>query len=145
MSPQPLLAPRRLSDAAKADPGNSRKSFSAFSLGASTFARRHIIRPQAEATEKSVSIFARPPPRRQAVKFLDVAASDHRVIGSQRRPETFDDVGHMTSPFLLAVALQAVAADIIFVGPFLVRQMADLHRLQQTLYDQRGAQGHSPP
>src|SRR3974390_3416327 len=109
-------------------PSNSRKSFSAFSLGASTFARRHIIRPQAEATEKSVSIFARAVPRRQRVKLAEVAAAEHHVIGSQRRPETFDDVGHMTSPFLLAVALQALAADIIFIGAFLVRQMADFTR-----------------
>src|SRR3974390_2241583 len=100
-------------------PSNSRKSFSAFSLGASTFARRHIIRPQAEATEKSVSIFARAAPRRQRVKLLDVAAADHRVIGSQRRPETFDDVGHLPSPFLLAVARQAVGADITFLGHLL--------------------------
>src|SRR6516165_3096810 len=131
----------RLSNAARA--ALAIKGASPFSLEASACAWRDTICPQAKTTEKSVGIVARAAPRGQSAKLPDVAAADHRIIGPQRRPETFDDVSHMTSPFFVAVALQAVAADIVLVGALLVRQMADLHRLYCAPHDQGGAKARS--
>src|SRR6516162_5732828 len=99
--------------------------------------------PQAESSAKSVGIFARTTPPRQCVELLDITSSDHRVIRLQGRHEALDDVGHMTPPLLFTVALYAGTSDVILVGAFLVRQMAELHRLYHAVGDKGGAQACS--
>jgi hypothetical protein len=63
--------------------------------------------PQAKSAEKRVGIFARATPPRQCADVVDVASSKHRFVRPQGRYEALDDVGHVTPPLLLTVALQA--------------------------------------
>src|SRR5262245_24005034 len=74
--------------------------------------------------------------RRQGLELLDVASSEHRVVGFERRNESCHDVGNITPPFLLAMALKSGAADIVLIGALLVGQMSKLHGLHDAVDDE---------
>src|SRR6516162_5661988 len=51
----------------------------------------------------------------------------------------------MSCPFLLAVLLQSAEANVIFVGGLPIREVAEFHRLDETVDDQRRAKPRSQP
>lgn len=63
------------------------------------------------------------------LQLLDVAASQHDVVGRRRRLQILHDVRHGDRPLLLAEALEPAETQIVFERlPFLVLQMCKLHR-----------------
>src|SRR5215467_11774882 len=109
---QPSVPPLRSSPWFRASPGVRESAF---------------FSPQAEAAAEGVGVVARARMRRQRMEFLDVAAPNHRIVGLERGDEACHDVGNVTAPFLLAVALQSGAAHVVLIGTLLVGQMAELH------------------
>src|SRR5262245_28629918 len=51
----------------------------------------------------------------------------------------------MASPFLFSSLLQAALADVIFIGPLLVRKVSQLHRLDGPIEDHGGTETGSQP
>src|SRR5262249_247181 len=65
--------------------------------------------------------------------------------GLQRGNKTLNDVLNVLSPLLLAVFLQSANAHIVFVRAFLVRQMTELHGLDNAVDDERRPQSGAEP
>ncbi len=65
--------------------------------------------------------------------------------GCKSRGEFFNHVGHVAPPLLLAEALQPADADVVFVGFLAVREVAQLHRLDDPVDDHRGTQPGAEP
>src|SRR5262249_56188533 len=81
--------------------------------------------------------------RRQRVEFPDVTAPNHGFVGLERGDEAGRDVGNVTAPFLLAVALQPDPAHVVLVGTLLIRQVTELHGLHDSVHNHRRSK--SPP
>ena len=73
--------------------------------------------------------------RRQRIEFLDVAAPNHRVVGLERGDEAGHDVGNVTAPFLLAVALQSDTAHVVLIGSLFVGQVTEFHGLHNPVHN----------
>src|SRR5262245_63700669 len=99
------------------------------------------VLPQPKTAAERVGVLACARMRRQRIEFLDVAAPNHRIVGFERGDEAGHDVGNVTAPFLLAMALQSGAAHVVLIGALLVGQMAELHGL----YDAVDYHGRSEP
>src|SRR5262249_6496082 len=100
-----------------------------------------LFPPQAKAATKGVGVVACTRMRRQRMELFDVAAPNRGSVGLERGDEAGHDVGNVTAPFLLAVALQSGAAHVVLIGALLVGQMAELHGL----YDAVDYHGRSEP
>src|SRR5262249_57208984 len=85
-----------------------------------------LFPPQAESSAEGIGIVACATMRRQRMELLDVAAPNHGFVGLKRGDEACHDVGNMTAPFLLAVALQSAPAHVVLIGALLVGQMPEL-------------------
>src|SRR6202035_5371036 len=83
--------------------------------------------PQPKSAAKGIGVIACATTRRQRFELLDVASPEHRVVGLQSRNQASHDVGNVTPPFLLAVALQSCPADIVLIGALLVGQVTEFH------------------
>ena len=81
--------------------------------------------------------------RRQRIEFLDVAAPNHRVVGLERGDEAGHDVGNVTAPFLLAVALQSGTAHVVLIGSLFVGQVTEFHGLHNPVHNQGGSKSRS--
>src|SRR5215831_248193 len=92
----------------------------------SAYAWRHdvVICPQPKTALESIFIRALTTARRKRFELADITSTDHCLIGLQCGNQPPHNVGHMTIPFFLTNAFQAGAPDVIFVGLFLVRQVA---------------------
>src|ERR1700741_4194256 len=95
--------------------------------------------PEPKSAAESVIVIAGAGMGRQRIQHFDVAAPDHGVVGLQRSDEMRDDIEYVTAPFLLAVTLEPVPTHIVLIDAFLVRQVAELHGLDDAVYD------HGPP
>src|SRR5262249_4753985 len=94
-----------------------------------------LFPPQAKAATKGVGVVACTRMRRQRMELFDVAAPNYRFVGLERGDEARHDVGNVTAPFLLAVALQPGAADIVLIGTLLVAQVTELNRLHSSVHN----------
>src|SRR3974377_1254578 len=80
-----------------------------------------VLLPQPKPATEGVCIVAGARVRRQRIKFFDVASADHDVVGLERGKEARHNVGNVTTPLLLPVALQSGLAHIVLIRAFLVR------------------------
>src|SRR6516225_9938607 len=101
------------------------------------------VLPQPKTAAERVGVVACARMRRQRVEFPDVTAPNHRVVGLERGDEAGHDVGNVTAPFLLAVALQSGTAHIVLIGPLLVRQVTEFHGLHNPVHNQGGSKSRS--
>src|SRR5262249_26101073 len=81
--------------------------------------------------------------RRQPIEFPDVAAPNHRIVGLERGDEAGHDVGNVTAPFLLAVALESGTAHVVLIGTLLVGQVTEFHGLHDSVHNQAGSKSRS--
>src|SRR3977135_2725587 len=91
--------------------------------------------PQPISAAKGIGVIACATTRRQRFELLGVASSEHRVVGLQRSNEAGPDVGYITPPLLLAVALQSRPAYIVLIGALLVGQVTEIHGLHDAVDD----------
>src|SRR5262249_37332628 len=96
--------------------------------------------PHAESSHESVRVAASATSGWQLFELLDVAAAKDNIVRLQRGDQSFNNICDMTAPALLAVAFQSGSSDVVFVCPFLVRKVAELHRFDNTVDDHGRAQ-----
>src|SRR5206468_1076126 len=114
--------------------------------GPSSMPRHPRAVPEAEATEESVLVVAEPGSRWKLRELRRVSTADHDLVRLERCPEALEHVQHVLPPALLAVALEPPDADVILErAPFLVREMPELHGLEQAVDDQRRAEAGPEP
>src|SRR5262249_27769603 len=94
-----------------------------------------LFTPQAESAAKGVGIVAGARMGRQRMELLDVAAPNHGFVGLERGDEALHDVGNLSAPFLLAVALQSGPAHVVLIGTLLVGQVTELHGLHDPVHN----------
>src|SRR5262245_44425874 len=95
--------------------------------------RKALFPPQPEAAPERIGVVAGARMRRQRSEFLDVASANHGIVGLERGDEARHDVGNVTPPLLLAVAVQAGHADIVLIDALLVGQVTKLHGLHDAV------------
>src|SRR5439155_1003528 len=97
--------------------------------------------PQAEATDERVRVVHESSSGWQRLELRGVPAADHDLVRLERGAETRDHVQHVLAPVLLPVALEPSDADIVLeCCALLVRQVAELHRLEDAVDDERRSQ-----
>src|SRR5262249_61939158 len=82
------------------------------------------FRPQPKSAKECVVVGPRARTRRKHVELRNVPSSNHGLIGLERGDKPRHDIGHVTAPFLLAVAFQSGSAHIVLIGGLLVWQVA---------------------
>src|SRR4029453_2907583 len=102
-----------------------------------------LLLPQAKTPEECVRVVAGAAARWQRVQLVDVAASEHDVLRLERGHQTTDDVLHIAPPLPEPVRLQSAQADVLLESSVPVRQMAQLHRLNDAFDDESRAQAGS--
>src|SRR5256886_9155295 len=80
----------------------------------------------------------RRPPRSTLFPYTTLFRS-----GLQRSDQMRDDIEHVTAPFLLAVTLEPLPTHIVLIDAFLVRQVAELHGLDDAVYDHGRSEEHT--
>src|SRR5262249_44110480 len=97
--------------------------------------------PEAEATNESVRVVAEPGSRWKVLELRRVPTADHDLVRLERCTKARDHVEHVLPPAPLAVPLEPPDADVILErAPLLVRQVPELHGLQQAVDDERRAE-----
>ena len=97
---------------------------------------RHMRNPPLNALALSPSR----QPGGELFQLLHVAAAEHHLVRLERRAQALDDVEHRAPPLLLAETLEAADAEVVLVGPLPVRQVAELHRLDDAVDDEGRAE-----
>src|SRR5271166_5987220 len=101
--------------------------------------------PQPKSAAEGICVVACATVRRQCVELPDVASPNHGFVGLERGDESRNYVRNMTPPFLLAVAFQSGAADIVLIGALLVGEVTELHGLHDAVDDHRRSKPRSEP
>src|SRR5450432_3087421 len=101
--------------------------------------------PHTEAADKGMGIVAGATSSRQLLQMNNVSATYYDVFGLQCSDQAFDYVFHELAPALLADAVEALVANVIFVGAFLVRQVTKFHRFDDAVHDHRRTKSGSQP
>ena len=101
------------------------------------------VLPKPESAQKSVGVVAGAAALRQFLQLSHVAPAQDHVVGFKRRDKTGHDIGDMFLPLVDAPAVQTSLSDKMFIGRTLVRQMAELHWLDDAVYDHRRSQAGS--
>src|SRR5207253_2136218 len=99
----------------------------------------HRFFPKAKSPNECVGVVDRAATRRQLFQLLDVASTEDDFVRFDRSNQALHDIGHITSPFLLAVLFQSSNPDVIFKGGLLIRQVAQLHWFDDAIDNQGGS------
>src|ERR1700751_3974828 len=94
--------------------------------------------PEAVSSEEGVGVVALLATWREFFKFLGVTTPNNHIVGVEGVDQTGHSEGHVVPPFLLSQSLQAAEADVVFECPLLVRQVAQFHRYDDALNNERG-------
>src|SRR5205814_4709686 len=90
-------------------------------------ARLRIGLPEANASEKCVSVMSQLDPLRQLVQFLRASAAENDVIGNQRFLQQHDGTKHFDFPSLFAELFQSGLTEVILDDVVVaIRQIAEL-------------------
>src|SRR5262249_37296980 len=102
--------------------------------------------PQPEAAEESILVVSEARLRRKLVDWLGITAPEHYVVGLECRKEKPDDLVHGLVPPLLPEPLATGLADVVLVRALLlVREMPELHGLDDPVDDHRRAEPGAEP
>src|SRR5262249_54829196 len=99
-----------------------------------------FVLPQPEPSHEGVGVVAGPAAGGQLLQLLDVPAPEHDIVGLEGCGQAGHHVRDVATPLLLAPLFQAAPSDVVLLGALLVRQMAELHRLDDPVDDERGAE-----
>src|SRR5262245_64008913 len=108
----------------------------------STLGRRSL--PEAKASEKGVCVVAGAAAWRQRIELMDVAAAEDDVLRLERGDEASDDVLDVAPPLRQPTSFQSVQSDVRLERFVPVRQVAQLHRLDDDVDDERRDEAGSP-
>ena len=101
------------------------------------FSRRRLF-PQAKSTKKCVSIISCAATCGQFFKLPDVTSAEHHVVGFEGRNQALHGISDIIPPFFLAMLLQSANSNVVLKGALLVRQVSQLHRLDDAIHNHRG-------
>src|ERR1700693_413255 len=101
---------------------------------------RGSVLPKPKPSDKGVGIIARSATRGQSLELFYVTAAQNRVFRLKSGDQMGYDVGGMALPFVFPESLQPPLPHVVFIGVPLVRQMAEFHRLDDTVHNHRGSQ-----
>src|SRR6266436_4891408 len=93
--------------------------------------------PEAKTSEEGIYVITRTAAWRQFLQLVDVAPAQNNVFGFKSGNQTLDGVSHVTPPFFLSKLLQPPNANVVLEGSFFVRQVSQLHRLNDAVHDHR--------
>src|SRR5262249_38572895 len=99
--------------------------------------------PKPKASQKRIGVIAGSAAGRQVAQLLDVAATEHHVVGFEGGDQLCDHVRHVVSPFLFASAVEATLTDVVLEGSLLVGKMRQLHRLDDAFDNHRCAKART--
>ena len=108
------------------------------------FGPRGVL-PHEESAPERIRVVAQPATGRQLLEYLSVAAAEHNIVGLERGDQSVNHVKNVLPPLFLASLLQSALADIVLISGLLVRQMTKLHRLHDSVDDERRAEAGSQP
>src|SRR5439155_15380271 len=94
--------------------------------------------PNSESSNKCIGVVADTAACRQLFQFFHVASAEHHFVRFDRSDQALDHVSDVASPFFLPMLLEAANPDVVLEGGLLVRQVAQLHRLDNAIHDQGG-------
>src|SRR5512143_834125 len=103
------------------------------------------IVPQREAAGERIRVVAAATIRRQLRELADVAATDQYFVGLESSAQTLDHGKDMPRPFVLPAPLEPTIADVVLVGALPVRQVAELHRLDNPVDDEGRSETGAEP
>src|SRR2546423_427785 len=92
--------------------------------------------PEAKSTNERIGLVSLAATRRKLFQLVDVATSEHDVLGPEGGDQARDHIRDVMAPFLFAVTLQSATADIVLEGCFPVRKVAQLHGRDDAIHDQ---------
>src|ERR1700738_2885965 len=82
--------------------------------------------------------------RRQRCQAFRISTSEHYIFHLQRILKLSDNIEDVLSPLLLSESLQSRSADVFFeTSSILVRKVSQLHRLKDTVDNQRRSQART--
>src|SRR6185437_11558307 len=102
--------------------------------------------PQSHAPDKGVEVIAPASARGQALELAYIASAQDDVLGLQHGAQLLDHLGHHLAPLLRTEAAVTALPHVLLVRtPMLVGHVADLHRLDDSVHDQRHSQPGPEP
>jgi hypothetical protein len=101
--------------------------------------------PQSEASAERVRVFARPATGGQRLQPMHVPSPEDDIFGFEGSDETCDHVRDVTSPLPLSHSLQRSDPHVVLVGALPVREVAELHRLDDAIDDHGRPEAGSQP
>src|SRR5690242_11890416 len=101
--------------------------------------------PKPLSAEERVRVVAGAAARWQCFELVDVTAAKDDVLRLERGDQTREDVLDVAPPWLESVRLQPVQSDVLLECSVPVRQVTELHRLDDAVDDHRRAQSSAEP
>src|SRR5262249_40180921 len=92
-----------------------------------------IFLPEPKPSQERIGVVTRPATARQLFQFLHVTSPQDHIVGFEPGNQESYHVRYMLGPLLLAYPIQSANAHVILIGALLVRQMAQLHRLDDAV------------
>src|SRR4030095_11103593 len=99
--------------------------------------------PQAKSSKKCVGIVACAATCRRLFKLPDVVYAEHHGVGFEGNNPALDDVSDNTPQSFLAMLLQSANPNVILKGGLFVRQVSQLHGLDDAIHNHRGSKASS--
>jgi len=96
---------------------------------------RAILLPEFESSHKSIGVVSHSATRRDFFQLLNIASAQNHVVRFKSGDHPSHYLFHMASPLFLAVFFQSGESYVSFVRSLFVRQVAELHRLYDAIYD----------
>jgi hypothetical protein len=104
---------------------------------------RRIGLPDAKSADKDIGVIARAATWREILQFLDVSSPENDVVRLESGDQQGNHVRDMSPPPLLAEPIEPAFADVVFLAPLLVREVAQFHGLDNRLHNHSGTQAGS--
>src|SRR5262245_25902528 len=99
--------------------------------------------PKPKPSQERIGVVARTAMPRQLFQFLHVPSPQDHIIGFEGSDQEGDHVRYIFAPLLFAVLIESANAHVVLIGALLIRQMAQLHRLNDAVQNHGGTQTRS--
>ena len=73
---------------------------------------------------------------RHVLQFLDIASAQNDIIGFEGCDQAVHHMLHIASPLFFPVSFQSMLPHVILIRCFSVREMAQFHRLHNTVHNE---------
>src|SRR3984957_1041405 len=101
--------------------------------------RRPRAIPHTEAADEGIIVVAGPAPPWKLVQVGEISTSDDNILRFRFRDHPIDHILHKLAPMLLSEMFQTSLAHVIFECTLLVREVPELHGLNNAVHDHRRA------